>query len=499
MSQIKFNGKILREPQAASRLIVGIPPKANPLATGRVIVLGKSEGGEPNKVLWFSDKSEATEVLRSGDALRSIGYIFNPSPQHDGAPAVGFIRAQQAVQGSLTKGSVKFTARDHGAWTNFIKIKVEDGTDDDTTKVTINYVDDFEIADNLGFALSVQCSKSNAEIEVADGAITGKIGNGEQPPVYTEDFSFDFSLSAYNTISKIANAINEVADWSCSIYADAPAGVGALDSSYLDDLALAACTVQKELAAYPYIVQLWVNTNSEYVTASVETAGTQITNTVGYEFLAGGSATDWDVTSIGNALTEIREQNCQIVYIDSDIAAHHALVDGHCRNDAENERIAVFGGSNQATKALALSDSITRAKTLNSARSILVACGISDYTEDGSGTEAIAPKFFAAKIAGLIAGLPVQEPLTHKVFSCTGLQYNFTKAEREQLINAGVLAPRYYEGLGFIVNQGINTMQNNLNLWDGTTNASPEISLIRASDQVSKELRVAADKQFIGG
>ena len=504
MSQIKFNGKILREPQAASRMVVGIPPKANPLATGRVIVLGTSEGGEPNKVLWFSDKSEAKEVLRSGDALREIGYIFNPSPQHDGAPAVGFIRSQVAVQGSLTKGSIKFTAKDYGLWTNVIKIKVENGTAGSTTsKVTINYVDKFEIADNLGHALSIQSVTPQAFVEVyywnGTTKIIGKISDGEQPPAFTEVFSFDFSLDAYNTISKVAKAINDVADWSCSINANAPAGAGALDSSCLDVQGSTGCTSQTDLAAYPYMVQLWVNTNSEYVTASIETAGTKIINTTGYEFLAGGSASDWDVTTIGNALTAIREENCQVVFIDSTSAAHHALVDAHCRNDAENERIAVFGGDNKATKALALSDAIDKAKVLNSARSILVACGISDFTVDGSGTEAISPKYFAAKITGLIAGLPVQEPLTHKVFSCTGIQYNFTKAEREQLINAGVLAPRYYEGLGFIVNQGVNTLQNNLNLWDGSTNSSPEISLTRASDQVSKELRVAADKQFIGG
>ncbi len=136
---------------------------------------------------------------------------------------------------------------------------------------------------------------------------------------------------------------------------------------------------------------------------------------------------------------------------------------------------------------------------MNSPYGAVVACGVWDTSETGAGEELLAPKFFASKVAGLIAGQPVISPITHKVFSCTGLQFDFTKSEREDLIRGGVIAPRDYEGIGYMINQGINTLQNNMNLWDVSSNSSPEISLMRAQGQFNKELVVAAEKIFIGG
>lgn len=501
MAQIKFGGKILREPQAASKFIVGIPPKANPLATGRVCVLGESEGGEVNKVLWFTDKAGAEDVLRSGDGLRAIGYIFNPSPQEDGAPHVAFVRTQAATQGDsgTTFGSIKFTSRDWGTWVNNIQVKVEAGTEADTKKVSINYSDIYEIQDNLGLAVTLQYTGSStaAKIEVtADDHIKGTHGD---TGTENTSFDFDFSLSQYDTLAKLVRAIDDVTDWTCTIYEYAPAGVGTLVSTVLNTLTAAdAKTTEVYLQAYPHIMKHWADENSAYVTASVETDGTAPT-VAEYTALTGGTAPEKTTADVTAALTLIEEENIQVIWINSETAADYALVDAHCRNDAQNERIAFFGGASQSTKSAAITDVLDNAKTLNSARSVLVACGIDEFKEDGSGVEALSPKFFAAKMAGLAAGLSVQEPLTHKVFSCQGLQYDFSKSERKQLINGGVLAPRFYEGVGYIVNQGVNTLQNNMSLWDASTNSSPEISLMRSSDQIVKELRVAADKTFIGG
>ncbi|MCK5606037.1 hypothetical protein KAR91_29330, partial [Candidatus Pacearchaeota archaeon] len=68
MGQQLFSNQVLVEPQAKSKLTVGVAPRANPLATGRVIVIGASEGGAPNTLTWFTDKAGAKDVLRSGDA-----------------------------------------------------------------------------------------------------------------------------------------------------------------------------------------------------------------------------------------------------------------------------------------------------------------------------------------------------------------------------------------------------------------------------------------------
>lgn len=500
MGQVKFNNQILVEPQAKSSLVVGVAPRANPLATGRVIVLGASEGGAPDILTWFTDKNEAKSVLRSGDALRAIDKIFNPSAQNQGAPFVGFVRTQPATVAEYDATSGKIVSKDYGTWVNNIKVQVEDGTDSNSTKVTVGYGAEVEVHDNLDLALSVQYVGSATKGMLAVTA--GDVLNGTSGPttgLENVEFIFDTNEANYNTLQKVAAAINALADWTCSIYNNAPAGVGSLDGNVLNTLsATDVKAAEVALLAYPHIAKYSLDTFSVYVDGTVETDGTQLTNTTEWNFLTGGTAPAQDTAEITAALVLIEEANAQFVWVDSETAADHALVTAHCTAN-QYWREGIHGLASQATAALAISTASDQAALMNSARATLVACGIDDFTEDGSAIEALAPKFFAAIVTGIMAGLPVQEPGTHKVFTSQGLQYEFTKAQREALIRAGVLAPRNYDGIGLIINQSINTLQNNVNLWDAASDSSSEISLNRSAGAFNKELIVAADKQFIGG
>ncbi len=499
MGQVKFGNQILVEPQAKSKLTVGITPRANPLATGRVIVIGESEGSAPSEVHWFTDKSGAAEVLRGGNSLRAMGFIFNPSSQHSGAPFVGFVRAQTTTTAEHDATSGKIVSKDYGTWVNGIKVKIEDGTTSNSTKISVDYQGETEVFNNLDLAITVQYVGSETsgllEITAADHII------GQAGDLATEatEFDFDFALSDYNNISKIAAAIDALADWECSIFSLAPAGVGLLNSTNLNTLAEGdAKTATLNLEAYPHISKHALDELSAFVDGTVEVDGTKLTNQATWAFLAGGTAVAMDTARITAALTLIEEANAQIIWIDSETAADHALVTAHCQTN-QYFRMGFFGLATQTTAALAVSTTLAGAKLMNTAYGALMACGIDEFAEDGSGVEALAPKWFAAKCAGLSAGLPVQEPLTRKVFSAQGLQYEFTKAQREELIRGGVLAPRNMDGIGLVVNQGVTTLQNNLNLWDAGVAASPEISLNRSAGQFNKELAVAAERDFIGG
>lgn len=497
--RIIHNNEILVEPQAKAKFTVGLAPKANPLASGNVIVIGESEGGAPETLMWFTDKLGAKDVLRSGDALQAIGYIFNPSGQEQGAPNVGFLRAQTAVQGELDIGSVLIKSLDYGTWTNNIQIKVETGSESDTKKLSVQYGDYLESWDNLGLAVSIQYTGSETEGKVEVTAADHIVGTNGDTGTENESFDFDLALSDFDTLSKLVAKIAEVDDWACTLYEFLPAGASALASTVLDTLTAEACkSAEVHLQAYPEIVVHVVNGESALVEAASTADDTQITDTSNFENLASGASPSMANDNIATVLSAIEEANCQIIYIDSTTESQHALVVAHCvANDYWRQ--GVFGGASQATQAEAISDSLEKAKNMNSAYGCVVACGVWDVAVDGSGTELLAPKYFAAKVAGLIAGQPVIEPITHKVFSCTGLQYDFSKSERVQLINGGVIAPRDYEGIGFLINQGINTLQSNTQLWDVGANASPEISLMRASGQFNREMAVAAERIFIGG
>jgi hypothetical protein len=498
MSQQRFGNEILIEPTAKAKFSVGITPRANPLATGRVIILGASEGGEPNVVQWFENTNQAKDVLRSGNALRQIGMAFNPSNIGEGAPYVGFIRATTAVQGLYDAGSVTFTALDYGAYTNNIQLKVEAGTQSGTHKVSVQLGDELETYDNLGKAISVQYvgAEADGEIAIASGVATLIAGDADAEVGVA---AFDGTLSAYNTIAKMVKAIDDLADWTAELYDYAPAGTAALAPTILNDLASVTCKAAAvDLLAYPNLIAHAINNNSGLISATVDAAGTEITNTTDWVNFASGTAGTMDASAITAALTAIETENCQIVIIDSESAADHAQVATHCKN-VDYFRMGVFGAAQQTTAALATTVAVDAAKVLNSGYAAHVPMGVWDFKEDGSGKELLSPKYAAAKIAGLIAGLPVQQPLTRKRFSCLGLQFTLTKTQRESMIRGGVMPFAYEEGFGYYVTHGINTLQSNLNLWDSNAAASPEISLMRASGQFNKEIAVSANSTFIGG
>lgn len=503
MTLRKFDNRILRTPQAASKIEVGVAAKGSPDSTGRVLVIGESEGGIINQINWFDSPITAKEVLRSGDTLRSIGYIFDPSTQRPGAEKVGFIRAQAALQSAIDLGSLSFKSIDYGTWVNAIKIKTEAASQDagDNTKITIDYAGNQEIGDNLGLAVTVQSTTSETDAKIEITAADHIIGTDGASGTENTIFDFDFTDSNYNTVGKVVAAINALSTWTCSVYSYAPNGVGGLNSTVLNTLAATSCKGSAvNLKAFPFIVKQFIDSISTFVTATVETDGTKITVNDALTAMTGGTAPAMDASAVSNALTLAEPSNIRTVFIQSDQASVHAQVDAHCGlSTIKSPRKGVFGGANQTTLALSLTDTATRAVNLNSARSILVACGITDFKLDGSGTEALPPVFFAAKVAGLRAGLPLHEPMTYKTFRCQGLQYDYSLSNTDTLIGSGVLAPVFKDGIGFIVAAGVNTLQDNVQLWSSSADASPEDSLERIKDEINFNIERTAERIFIGG
>ncbi len=491
--------KILTEPQVAATLTVSPTPRANPLGTGKILIIGESEGGAPSTVFGFTDKTQATEVLRSGDALRQIGMMFNPSNQHDGANFVGFVRAQTAVQAEHDATSAKVVSKDYGTWVNSISVKIEDGTVTEGVKVTIVSGDETEVFDNLDLAMSIQYvgSESSGLLEITAGDHI--IGQAGDPASEVVEFDFDLTLAAYSTLSKVVKAIDALSDWDCSIYVGAPTGIGTLDSIVLNTLAEGdAKSAALITQAYPNIFNYTLDNYSAFVNGTVETDGTKPSLTTGFEFLAGGTAPVMDTAAIIAALTLIEDVDVDQVFIDSETPANWALVTAHNQNNPFF-RMSVFGGVSQATAALTKSVAITNGKLINSIYGAIVAQGIYDFKEDGSGTELLGPKFAAAKVAGLIAGQVVQVPSFNKALNVQGLEFEYDKDDREAFIDGGVICLRDKKGIGFVINQDVCTLQNNVDLWDPASDGSPQISLNRAVGQFNKEWSVGADRSFIGG
>jgi hypothetical protein len=156
MIGIYFDGRRLIRPQAATRIDdTGMYARglggANTLA-----LIGECSGGEPGKVMWFTDPSYAKAILRSGDLLTAIQRAYAPSSEVNGAYLVAAIRVNPATKATLTLRDVSgnplilVSSIDWGLWNNQIKVRVEDGTlPKGGKKLTITYGNTYDQGDNI--------------------------------------------------------------------------------------------------------------------------------------------------------------------------------------------------------------------------------------------------------------------------------------------------------------------------------------------------------------
>lgn len=104
----------------------------------------------------------------------------------------------------------------------------------------------------------------------------------------------------------------------------------------------------------------------------------------------------------------------------------------------------------------------------------------------------------AALVMGRISGLAPQVPITYKGIDIASELHDLSSNEKDIAIRGGVLVSGFIPELGFItVIQGINTIQNNVNVVnsDGT---SSSISVVRIAKQLVKELRINAVIDLLG-
>ena len=178
--------------------------------------------------------------------------------------------------------------------------------------------------------------------------------------------------------------------------------------------------------------------------------------------------------------------------------AYHQAMLNYCLNTSEYECHTIAGSD----LGLTPTQIKQQAANLNSETAILAYPGV--YLNFTGETKLYDGTYFAAKVAGLAAGLSCEIPLTRKLVSVQGFEdIDFEgqseKAVRESLIDCGVLFGLYKDSLGFTINKGINTIQgqNNRPLL-GADNKTCEISISRIRYQMQKEIRISADAQFPG-
>ena len=169
---------------------------------------------------------------------------------------------------------------------------------------------------------------------------------------------------------------------------------------------------------------------------------------------------------------------------------------GYINNNAEWKKFVVIGGGNDASDFT--TNSIAKATTLNSQYAILAHSGFKvPYVNNSAIMVDKSSLYMASLVAGRMAGFEPQVPLTFKNLRVGQMNQLLTESERVNAIDHGVLHMRNVNGVGLVINQGINTLQAN-DFMINNDGTSPEISIERIKAQLNREITEGALQLFIG-
>lgn len=218
--------------------------------------------------------------------------------------------------------------------------------------------------------------------------------------------------------------------------------------------------------------------------------------------LAQNGTSVYNAADLDRLLEDIRE--LQNTFFLSDRFADEARgvinmkILNHIKNTAEFDKFLIIGGGNDETKFDTGNDSsIEIAKFFDTTSVIVVHSGETRYNQYTNQKEKLPSIYHAANFAGRIGGLEPQVPGTFKALKIAEFNHPLGLKQREKALKYGVIHNRTVPGIGNVINQAINSLQNNSQLinQDGT---SPEISIMRIGAQLNKELILNMRPLFVG-
>jgi hypothetical protein len=187
------------------------------------------------------------------------------------------------------------------------------------------------------------------------------------------------------------------------------------------------------------------------------------------------------------------------------LSTENSKILSYCVNNSTftDKILFVAGGDNdnEFNSPSSGDGSLQIARYYNSSQVVTVHSGVKvpgSISGIGTSNRNLPSIYHTALVCGRVAGLEPQVPVTYKDLRISGLQHELKKSERELALLTGVLHSRYQSQLGWIVNQGVNTLQSNSSIIT-TDGKSPEIQIMRIIHQINKELVINGTARFVGG
>ena len=417
------------------------------ISAGNLCVLGKSNGGEPYKMLEFGSLAEAQNVLKGGELLDAVAHAFSASNTYI-PQKVYAMRVNNASQSSITLQSgatdiMSVKSWDWGLHCNQLKMLIAAGTINNSKKVSVAYKDSTETIDNIiNAALSLQYLGEGSEPTVsitADSinllAYTVEEGS-ESDPVPTDELTVSFN--DFDTLESLSTRINDSDAWSVDILGNNTE----LKSVKLDTVTNLSID-ETGITLYANFDAFYTALSSLSYIGSVEllVPSTRVVpdNTDAYLYFTGGSNGPYTVTQWQSALTALETEDIQIIATPSTDDDIHALISSHCTTMSNiinrKERTCILGGIVGMTDEAAIAE----AQGLNN-RLVSFCCDNPIKVNLITGeTETLSGAMLGVMLAAMESAMSPNTPLTFKQLNVLG----FTKIRNitniTKLIKAGIM------------------------------------------------------------
>lgn len=453
------------------------------ISAGNIVILGKSQGGKPQELLTFETLAEARDTLIKGELLDAIGYAFNGSVNYI-PQRVYAMRVNEGKQATLVlkKGEnelIKLTSWDYGNHCNSLKVWLQNGTKENSKKITISYKTDVQEIDNIekkSLSLIYIGSGTSPYVSIANGVmnLVAKDGEGNDIDKY------EYDLEVYDSLSDLATVINDTGVYVCSVLDAKDGKPKNLDS-------ITGVEIVENTDFYSTFMELVEVLKKSVYISNVEVLSDNTIPDVSsvFQYFSGGESGEYTVSQWVDALNILESEDVQIIATPSSDDIVQSLIVAHCNDmsstENKRERTCILGG------AIGISDetALETAKTLNSKYASYIPDSALAYNPITGDKEEISGAMLGCMLAGIESAMAINEPLTNKAINVISFGKKRTLSNLTELIKGGLLVcnPNPQNARELVCVRGLTTFQGNDDL------ISCERSMVREDIYMNRELR----------
>ncbi len=416
------------------------------ISAGNLCIMGKSNGGEPYRMLEFGSLADAQQALVGGELLDAIAYAFSGSNTY--VPSkVYAMRVNNGTQSSVTLKSgvadlLKLKSWDWGVHTNQLRILIADGTIANSKKVTLAYKDKTEVVDNIiNAALEVNYLGDGVSptVSVAPDSISfGAMTDVEAPDTPEPVDTLTVSFADFDTLDSLVAYVNEGGAWGLNVIGNNTE----MKSVNLDTVTNAAVSDDGTILYANFVAFVNAISSMPYI-GNVEilssTSRVVPDNTDAYVYFTGGTVGAYTTAQWTEALTALELEDVQIIATPSTDSEVHALISAHCTAMSNvmnrKERTCILGGS----VGMADADAISAAQGLNN-RLVSFCCDNPIKINLNTGkTETLSGAMLGVMLAAMESSMSPNTPLTFKQLNVLGFTKIRNVTNITSLIKAGIM------------------------------------------------------------